>query len=149
MPETLGIKKNKTQPFCFEGFEGNTLPCPRKPRDPQVCGSAAGLLLQSQSHQNTGACELALGVPTLIPLLLYFCVNTGRFSGALSVSRTVTMSCRFLCLVWIYFTSCSLHGKITVQNNKGYFLCHVSGSGLSAMKVKMLRVTFVSDHTSR
>ena len=87
--------------------------------------------------KDTGEREVAFGVPALIPLLLHFCVNKDCSSGALSVSWTIPMSCRFLCLVWIYFKSCSLHGKISVQSNKGYFLCHVSGSWvLSVTKVE-------------
>lgn len=44
--------------------------------------------------------------------------------------------------VCTYFKSCSLHGKLSVQNNKGYFLCHVSGSGiLSGMKVKCYKLS--------
>ena len=44
-------------------------------------------------------------------------------------------------VVCVYFKSCPLHGKFSVQNNKGYFLCHVSGSGiLSGMKVKYYKI---------
>lgn len=85
MPETLSIEKKKiSSTLRFWGIWGLTgchaFVHPRTHSSADVqhdygCGCTG--------HPNPGEWEVALGVPTLVPLSLHFCVNKDSFNGAL------------------------------------------------------------------
>lgn len=71
------------QPFCLKEFEGNRCPALLNMKIHSSEDVQLGYSCNCTSHQNSGECEVALGVPALILLFTHFCVNKDSFNGAL------------------------------------------------------------------
>ncbi|KAI4571833.1 hypothetical protein MJG53_013939 [Ovis ammon polii x Ovis aries] len=83
VPAYIVYKFFSTRGSIREEFEGNRCPALLNMKIHSSEDVQLGYSCNRTSHQNSGECEVALGVPALILLFTHFCVNKDSFNGAL------------------------------------------------------------------